>query len=131
MRIVIALIASLVISAACSDSNSPPAQSPLKSITIAGGNGQTGAAGEALPDSIIVVATYSNGKPSVKAGLIYGPSGGGSVAFKSAVTDNSGRAAVAWTLDPSAAKDTLTIAVEDPTNPNHILFDSAYATAAP
>lgn len=132
MRIAIALTASLVISAACSDSNSPGNHSPLASAKIVGGNGQTGAAGQPLADSIIIIVTDSNGKPAVNASMIYSPSGGGSVASKLSTTDNSGRASVAWTLDPSATKDTLLVSVQDPNYSNRVLFnvDSAFATAA-
>lgn len=138
MRIAIALTASLVISAACSDSNGPAA-SRMTKVTIIGGNGQTGPAGKTLPDSIVIVATDSNGKPAAQAAVIYGPSGSGTVAYPSGststltnnMTNNSGRAAAAWTLDASATKDTLFVTVTDPTDRNNLLTDTVYATATP
>jgi hypothetical protein len=130
MRIATALIVSLLVSAACSDSNSPTSKpSHLASIKIVGGTGQTAPEGTTLPESIAVVATDSNGNPGVHLAVAWGPSGGGSTPSLTAYTDNTGRAATVWTLDTIIGQQSLLVSVADSVNLNEILTDTVYATS--
>ena len=130
MRIVVLLlIIAFAASYACSDSGTPAKPSSLASIKIVGGANQTAPAGTTLPESIVVVATDSNGHPGVNLGVAYGPSGLGSIGSPSVFTDNSGRAATTWTLDTTAGQQNLLVTVVDAVHMNNVLTDTVYATA--
>lgn len=128
MRILILLVASIAIAIACSDANGPKSGA-LGSIKITAGASQTAPEGATLPDSIVVVATDSNGKPAVAVPVIYGPSGGGTTPFPSILTDNSGRAATTWTLASTVGQQNMLVTVQDPKNQSDLLTDTVYATA--
>lgn len=130
MRISTLLIAGALVSAACSDANSPTSKpSHLESLKIVSGASQTGTVATVLAESIAVVATDSNGSPAKGIGVAFGPSGIGVASPSSPVTDATGRVAVTWALDTVAGTDTLLVTALDPTASLDLITDTVYATA--
>jgi alpha-tubulin suppressor-like RCC1 family protein len=82
---------------------------PISAFTIVSGNGQTGAAGGALADSIVVklADAFGNGV-SGKPVSFSVTTGNGIVSPVSVPTGSSGTAATAWTLSPSLGAKTAT-----------------------
>ena len=76
-----------------------PSSSAPASITIVGGNRQSGAPGTMLPDSIIVKVVDSTGNPLAGQKVEFAPQAPGSaVTPTNAVTDSEGRAGARWVL---------------------------------
>jgi hypothetical protein len=77
------------------------------------GNDQTGPAGGALAQPVVVLVSDRSGLPVANQTVAFAPaSGSGSVTPASAKTDNQGKASTAWTLGPSAGAQTLTARAE-------------------
>ncbi len=80
-------------------------QQVAASITIEGGDGQTGSAGSALPAPLEVRAFDSEGHVAVGARVLFSVvSGGGSVGDPETVTDGEGRASTIWSLGTEAGE---------------------------
>ncbi len=95
-RAVAVAFAALLVS--CSKSDTIPT-GEVASVQIVSGNGQTGFAGEELPEAVVVRVTDSAGAPI--SGQIVNfrvTEGGGSVFAGSAISDVSGLARERWTL---------------------------------
>ncbi len=75
-------------------------------IAIVGGNNQTGTAGSALTDSLVVLVTDATGNPVAGMTVDWSASGGGTVSAPSVLTGADGRAAVRRTLGAAAGAQT-------------------------
>ncbi|MEP6730735.1 MAG: Ig-like domain-containing protein, partial [bacterium] len=86
---------------------------PPASISVNAGDGQTVAAGSALPTAPSVVVKDANGNPLAGVTVTFTiGSGGGSVTGATAVTDASGIATVgSWTLGTTPGANSLTATV--------------------
>jgi len=99
----------------------PPRQQPFVSLSIASGDGQTGAAGATLPESLTVRATRDDGTPVSGVHISwYLPNGGlpsqPYLSTYGSVTDSRGLASVSLTLGAFApAQIQLRAAVTDGT----------------
>jgi len=76
--------------------------SSANGITDVSGDGQTGPAGTALPNPLVVEVTDAFGNPITGAPISWTADGGGSVSETSTTTDGQGRASVTRTLGPTA-----------------------------
>lgn len=81
---------------------------PATALTAAAGTGQSGAAGAALPQQVVVRATdtYGNGVPdlSITWEVV---AGGGQVSPASSTTDDDGEASTTWMLGAAAGAQQL------------------------
>jgi len=78
------------------------------SLTKVSGDGQTAAAGSALPDSLVVVLRDVNGNGVPGRNVTFAvATGGGTTSPTSATTDATGRAATRWTLGTAAGPNSL------------------------
>jgi hypothetical protein len=104
----IALIA--ISSLRCSGDNiGPPPDAAA--IAMAGGNGQTGQAGQALPEPLVVLVTNDAGQPVEGVSVSWVAEDGGSVSAASVKTNSDGRASVVRTLGPTAGEQNTTASV--------------------
>jgi hypothetical protein len=88
------------------------ASSPPTTLTIVGGDGQSGTAGAALRHTLVVRVTNEYGSPVPGISVRWGvASGGGSVSPGSGTTANDGRAKAVWTLGAAAGPNVLDAAV--------------------
>jgi hypothetical protein len=89
----------LLVSIGCGGDNAGPHNSSVSSLHIVSGDNQTGAAGSALPQQIVVAAAGADGQPVAGVAVAFTVSaGGGSVSPTSATTDAAGKAAATWTV---------------------------------
>jgi VCBS repeat-containing protein len=97
-------LASLALAAGCGGGGLVlPAEGAAAKIVIVRGDGQGGAVGALLPESLVVRVTDSNGRPVQNQGVTFAvAAGGGSVAPASATTNSDGVAGTRWTLGPTA-----------------------------
>ena len=78
------------------------------SVTITGGDGQTGSVGEALPRAVTVQVLAANGSPLRQTDVQWVvTSGGGSVSSAVTRTNGQGRAEVEWTMGAVPGANTL------------------------
>ncbi len=96
-------------SAACSDSSQNAVAPVGASVSVnSGSNGQTGTAGQPLPQVISVEVLDQDGKPVPSVVVSWNiASGGGTVDSTTSTTDASGNASVQWTLGTKAGADSL------------------------
>jgi len=86
--------------AACGDAEDKPAVPP-RLLQRVSGNGQTGPAGEPLPEPVFVRVVDPQGVPVPGMPVSFAAAaGGGRPSALTAVTDGSGRASADWTLGP-------------------------------
>jgi len=86
-----------------------PAEGAAAKIVIVRGDGQGGAVGAVLPESLVVRVTDSNNRPVQNQGVTFAvAAGGGSVAPASATTNSDGVAGTRWTLGPTAGPQRAT-----------------------
>ncbi|MET0399179.1 MAG: Ig-like domain-containing protein [Longimicrobiaceae bacterium] len=84
------------------------AAGPPAGIFAAGGDGQSGAVGAALPTSPVVRIADANGNPVAGAAVQWTVSaGGGTVAPAAGTTDEAGLARAAWTLGTAPGVNTV------------------------
>ncbi len=82
---------------------------PAQNIVADSGNAQTGSAGAALPQKLVVLVTDSAGNPISGTSLGWTvASGGGSLAGQTATTDATGRGRAVWTLGITAGAQSVT-----------------------
>jgi hypothetical protein len=79
-------------------------------VQKAGGDGQTGAAGAALPQPVSVGVRDRLGAPVAGVTVTFTPVGGGSLSAPSAVTGANGNASVTWTLGTAAGSAQVVLA---------------------
>jgi hypothetical protein len=103
---VIGVAAALALGCGGSDLTLPNQELPAK-IVVLGGDGQTAAAGGALPDSLLVRVTDSKDRPIQTTQVTFAPSAG-TVVPTSATTNADGRAGAIWVLGPVAGAQTVT-----------------------
>jgi hypothetical protein len=84
-------------------------------VTVVSGNAQPGSAGAALPNPLVVSVQDQYGQLVPNATVTFTPTGGGSVAPTTAVTDASGRAQTVWTLGTTGGQE-VTAAVTGATS---------------
>lgn len=77
-------------------------------IVRVGGNSQTATAGSALTDSLVVRVADAASNPVAGVGVNWTVTGGGTVSAPTVATGADGRAAVKWTLGPTAGAQTAT-----------------------
>lgn len=82
--------------------------SSADTLFAVGGQGQTGAAGATLTDSIVVEATDRFGNPVSGIPVAFGTTGGGQVSASLVITGSDGRAAVQRVLGTGAGTQTTT-----------------------
>src|SRR5262245_1913985 len=82
--------------------------SSANGLTLVSGDAQTGVAGTALPESLVVSATDAFGNPVAGVTVAWAAVGGGSVSAGETTTDAQGLAAVARTLGPTAGAQSAT-----------------------
>ncbi len=82
---------------------------PATSLILAGGNSQTGAAGAALANPLVVQVTDTSGNPVSGASVTFSiASGGGTLSSATAVTNSQGQAASTLTLPAAGGTTTVT-----------------------
>jgi hypothetical protein len=117
--------------AACADKSSTSVTAPAMAANIIAltGVGQTSRVGAALPDSLSVLVTSSDGVPVSGVSLTWKVvRGGGSVSASTSLTDASGHAAVAYTA--GSAPGTAAVVATAP-NISPFEFDATLVPAAP
>lgn len=83
---------------------------PAKVIAADSGNAQTGGAGAALPQKLVVLVTDSLGNPVSGVALGWAvATGGGSLAGQTTTTDVNGRARAVWTLGITPGAQSVTV----------------------
>jgi M6 family metalloprotease-like protein len=102
-------LAAAALLAACGDSLSPDDELGAVELEIVSGNQQTGIAGRALADSIVVRAVRPSGTPAPNVGVTWS-STGGQVSATGTYTDADGLARVQWRAGTGSA--TLTANAE-------------------
>jgi hypothetical protein len=114
-------------------------------LAAVSGDGQTGTAGTALPEPLVVQVTDAFGNPIEGVPIAWAAEGGGSVSAPATTTDAVGRTSVTRTLGPAAGTQTTLVTSEglagSPTvfthtvtagNPSGVLIvDGNNQTAAP
>ena len=90
------------------DTTQPPTAS---AIEIVAGDGQSAAAGGALPDPLVVLVTDQSGDPVQGVGVQWVAQGGGSVSPASAQTGSDGKASVERVLGATPGQQTTTASV--------------------
>ena len=90
----------------------PVTAGPASRLEVSSGGGQSGAAGSALAQPIVVQTTDAYGNAASSAGrtVTFTASNGGSASPASATTSAAGQAATTWTLGSIAGSQTLTAA---------------------
>jgi adhesin/invasin len=102
--------ASLALLGACGDKVNVNVVSPFvaTSLTVVSGSGQTGTAGAALADPIVVRVLDQNGFALPNAVVTWTPAANsGSVSSVTSTSDINGDASITWTLGTAAGSDTL------------------------
>jgi len=96
----------------------PSASATLKvqpkpnALAIVSGNGQTGTAGSALAQPLVVRVTAADGLGVQNVSVAFAATaGGGSLLPAAPTTDSGGKASLIWTLGPSAGTNTATATV--------------------
>ncbi|MHB0964100.1 MAG: beta strand repeat-containing protein [Gemmatimonadaceae bacterium] len=83
---------------------------PAKVIAADSGNAQTGGAGAALPQKLVVLVTDSLGNPVSATTLVWAvATGGGSLSGQTTATDPNGRARAIWTLGITPGAQSVTV----------------------
>ena len=83
---------------------------PASRIVADSGNAQTGAAGAALPQKLVVLVTDSVGNPISGTSVGWSiATGGGSLAGQTTTTDVNGRARAVWTLGITPGGQSVTV----------------------
>ena len=77
-------------------------------LTIVSGDSQTGAAGTALSEPLVVSVTDAFGNPVANIPVTWAAVGGGSVSASETTTDEAGLASVTRTLGPTAGSQSTT-----------------------
>ena len=96
------LLGAMFASITCGDGTNPP-QPVASSLLITGGNNQAAEAGQALPDSLTVVARSADNTPVAGVSVTWTvTSGAGSVSPATSVTNANGVAQTRRTLGPGA-----------------------------
>jgi hypothetical protein len=122
-------LAALAISACSGDSNLQPATPAA--IAEQQGMDQSGQISTALPDSLRVRVSGSNGNPSFGVTVTWSVvSGGGSISPSSSVTDVNGLAAAQFTLGPSEGQQQAQAAVNGLTG-SPVIFTATAVTTQP
>jgi len=96
------VLAALVIAGCTNDATQPTTLAV--SFSVVSGDGQSGVAGQPLPNPIVIKATDSKGRPqkNLQVNFVI-TSGGGTANPASARTDQNGLAQTSWTLGTSVA----------------------------
>jgi plastocyanin len=106
----------------------PPANLTPASLTITGGDNQTGTAGTELPTALEVEVRNSEDLTLANVTVTWAvTAGGGALATLTGTTNSEGRMANTWTLGDNAGANTATATVQG-TNPITVTFN---ATATP
>ncbi len=107
------------------------AAGPVSQLSAVSGNLQTGAVGQAVPESLVVAVKDQFDNPVIGALVTWVvTAGGGSVSLASVTTDAQGRAAVAWTLGSQPGSQRVTAAVAGVAGPPLEFVAAALAGAA-
>lgn len=85
------------------------ASTATRVLRYVAGDGQTGPAGAALANPLVVELVDQLGAPVAGEAITFVPKGGGTVAAASVVTDASGRATTAWTLGPAKGEQEVVV----------------------
>src|SRR6476661_9935840 len=93
----------------CGDNVGPPPTGG--SVVMDSGDKQSGPAGQALPQPLVVVVTDESGAPTSGVAVQWSPQGGGSVSKTSVTTGSDGRATVQRVLGPDLGQQTTTATV--------------------
>lgn len=128
-----AAIAAVATLAACAEKVSSPSsllEPGTISLTVVSGDGQTGVAGQELPQALIVKVVSSNGK-GVPGQLVNFrvTSGGGTMYAGASMTDTKGQAEDYWTLGPTRGAQRIDVVAVDPTSGAKQNFGTFTATA--
>jgi hypothetical protein len=109
----VAIAATALFHLGCGDGVGLPDEGVPTEIKAFSGNDQTGPAGGALAEPVVVRVTDRSGRPVANQSVAFAPgSGSGSVTPASVTTDNQGKASTAWTLGPAAGPQSLTARAE-------------------
>jgi Bacterial Ig-like domain (group 1) len=102
-----------MVAVGCNDNNANLAALVATFITAnAGSSGQTGVAGQALPNPISVHVTDQNNNSFIGAVVSWSVVGaGGSVSSATSITDANGNATVNWTLGTAVGVDSLVASI--------------------
>jgi hypothetical protein len=114
-----------VVLAAC-DSTTEPQAGPPAQIERVAGNDQMGEAGKPVSELLAVRLRDRDGNPVPNATVVWDvTAGGGQLSPTRATTDRTGRAAVQWTLGPSAGPQRATAAAaSDGTDSLRVTFEA-------
>jgi hypothetical protein len=112
----------------CNDVTPPSGEA--SAIEMAGGNDQTAAVNQPLPNSLIVLVTDDNGEPVEGVSVSWSAQGGGSVSASAVTTGSNGRASVTRVLGPTAGEQTTTASVTGLTG-SPVTFSATAVEAAP
>jgi hypothetical protein len=80
------------------------ASTATRVLRYVAGDGQTGPAGAALANPLVVELVDQLGAPVAGEAIAFAPAGGGAVAAASVVTAADGRASTTWTLGPAKGR---------------------------
>ena len=120
MTLLIAALAATAV--ACGDNSGPSQQPPAPnttpaSLTITGGNNQSGTIGNALGNPLVVRVTNSDNQPLSGVSVAWSViSGGGALGSTTSTTDGQGEASTSYTLGPNTGTNQVQAAVADMTN---------------
>ena len=99
-------------------------------IAMISGSGQTGTAGQVLPNPLVVEVTDKSGNPVPGVSVGWSAQGGGSVSSTSVKTGSDGHASVQRTLGPTLGEQT-TIATASSLDGSPVTFVATAASGAP
>jgi hypothetical protein len=92
-----------------------PSDAEPAALSVVGGNNQTAQVGAPLAAPVVVRVTDGTGRPVAGARVVFRVTAGsgGSVSPEAALTNNSGEAAVEWSLGPAAGAQSAEASVEN------------------
>jgi len=132
-RAVIPIAVVLALLACTGDELNLPSEGDPGSITVLGGNGQSGQVGITLPESLVVRVTDGEGRPVEGQQVVFVPTADptGQLLPDTVSTDATGRAASRWKLGIEAGSQQVNARVLGGSNPLAVTFTATADPAPP
>ena len=123
------LAATALLTGACSDDDDGVTPRTATTITVSGGNTQTGVVGVALAQPLIVTVRDQNGNLLSGQTVTFATTSGGTFSTSTATTNAQGQAQTTFTLGNTAGAQTVTAKVAGITAPATFTFTGTAAAA--
>ena len=124
------LAATVLLTAACSDDDDGTGVRTASSITVTGGNTQTGTVGAALAQPLVVTVRDQSGNPLSGQTVTFATTSGGTLGTTTVTTNAQGQAQTTYMLGTTAGTQMVTARVAGVTNPATFSFTGNATTAS-